>query len=194
MNYSITTVTPPAAEPVSLALAKRHLRIDHDEEDELIKAWIPAARELCEARTGRRFGEQVLRLTLNCFPSGLIELPVAPVSDVSLLSYYDDAGDVVTLEDEDFDAVYSVWLDHNPPLVFPLADNAWPTTESGRRGAVTVEFTAGAGEVPEMVKAAMLLTIGSWDENRGDQNKITATGLPPSARAMLDLLWTGSYR
>jgi uncharacterized phiE125 gp8 family phage protein len=194
VKYSLVTVEPPAAEPVSLDLAKRHLRIDHDEEDDLIRAWIPAARELCEMRTGRRFGEQVLRLTLHCFPYGPIELPVGPVSDVSLLSYYDDAGDVVTVEDEDFDAAYSVWLDHNPPLVMPLVGEAWPSTETGRSGAVTVEFTAGAGEVPEMVKSAMLLCIGSWDENRGDQNKITATGLPPSARAMLDLLWTGSYR
>ncbi|HWA20765.1 MAG TPA: head-tail connector protein, partial [Caulobacterales bacterium] len=42
---SITIVTPPASEPLSLAEAKLFLRVEHDAEDDLIAALIGAARE-----------------------------------------------------------------------------------------------------------------------------------------------------
>ena len=181
---------PPAAEPVSLAVVKAHLRIDHDEENDLIKGWVSAARELAEGYTGKVWGERTLRLSLSCFPCGSIELPVEPVSGVTLVSYFDIAGDSTTI----LAAGYQTWLDHSPPLVSPLPSGYWPQTEYGRLNAVTVEFTAGAGEVPEMVRAAILLTIGLWDENRGDQNALISNGLPPGAKRLLDLLSTGSYR
>jgi uncharacterized phiE125 gp8 family phage protein len=189
VRYSLVTVTPPVSEPVSLAVAKAHLRIDHDEENENIRGWIGAARELCEAYTGRVWGERTLRLTLPGFPYGPIELPVMPVSEVTLLTYLDSAGDLTTVLEAD----YQTWLDHNPPLVSALPDEAWGQTETGRLNAVTVEFTAGAGEVPEMARAAILLTLGMWDENRGDQNALIAKGLPPGAKRLLDLLDTGAY-
>ncbi len=188
--YGLVTLTPPASEPVSLELAKAHLRIDHDEENDLIRAWIAAARQLTESYTGRRWVSQSLRLTREGFPAGEpIRLPVEPVSAVTLLKYRDTDGTEITLAG----GAYQTFLEHSPPLIAPLPDESWPDTEAGRLAAVTVEFTAGGGEIPEAVKAAILLTIGMWDENRGDQNRLIADGLPPGARRLLDLMWTGSY-
>ena len=50
---SITIVTPPASEPISLAEAKLFLRVDHNAEDGLIASLIGAAREAVEAGIGR---------------------------------------------------------------------------------------------------------------------------------------------
>ena len=50
---SVTTLTPPASEPVSLAEAKTLLRIDAADEDTLLASLIVTARHTVETRTGR---------------------------------------------------------------------------------------------------------------------------------------------
>ena len=45
-------ITPPALEPLSLADAKLHLRIDHASEDDFLSHSITAARQYIEAVTG----------------------------------------------------------------------------------------------------------------------------------------------
>lgn len=59
---SIIVVVPPAQEPVSLALAKNHLRLDADtdQDDELVQLLIQAAREKAEHETGRAIMLQTL--------------------------------------------------------------------------------------------------------------------------------------
>lgn len=54
----LVIVTPPAAEPVSVAEA--HARIDASDEDTLIGSLITAARELVETETARRLITQTL--------------------------------------------------------------------------------------------------------------------------------------
>lgn len=190
--YSLTTISPPGEEPVQLEDAKRHLRIDHTEEDLLINGWIVAARELTEKYTGKRWITQGLRLVLSCWPEdGMIRLPVEPIASIDLVKYLDVGGSEVEIDAAD----YQTWLDHSPPLILPAPKKYWPLVEFGRVNPITIEFTAGgeADEVPEQVRTAILLCLGNWDENRGDQNVVIAKGLPPAAKFNLDQLWTGSY-
>jgi uncharacterized phiE125 gp8 family phage protein len=205
--YGLSVITPPAEEPVSLERAKLHLRVEHDVDDDLIAALIQTAREMGESHTNRRWVEQGLRLTLADWPcreiGGVFEavpFPVAPVLSVESVKYYATDGTLTTLT---ADTDYQVWLDHSPPLLAPAPVKVWPTVQPARLAGVQIEFTAGYGAataVPEQAKAAMLLMLGYWYENRGDGLDLTmmnglpqSLGMPPGARRLLDTLATGAY-
>ena len=59
----------PAAEPVTLAEVKNHLRIAHDSENDLLQGLIRAAREDLERATGMALIDQTWRLVLDGWPA-----------------------------------------------------------------------------------------------------------------------------
>lgn len=217
-TYSLEVTAAPATEPVTVASAKLHCRVDWADEDTLFDVWVPAARKLAEDYGRRRFVTQTLRLTQGGWytgpaewPDGIagvartgilaadlsraIRLPVEPVQSVSAVQYYATDGTLTTVDAAD----YQTWLAHSPPLVLPAPGESWPDMESGRVGAVRVTFVAGYGvaaAVPADAKAAILLTVGYWYRNRGDgkdPGSVMALGLPPGAERLLRHLCTGAY-
>jgi len=76
---SLTLNTPPAAEPVTLADAKAHLKVDSTDDDALIASLITAARARAEWHTGRALVTQSWTLWLDAWPQrGIIEIDVRP--------------------------------------------------------------------------------------------------------------------
>ena len=199
----LTLVTAPAAEPVSLAEAKAHMRIDSAADDSLISALITAAREAAEAHTRRALVSQTWRLTLDGFPApplpwwdgvrqaadmpgagSVIELPRPPLVSVTSVTTYDD-GDNPTVASA---ASYFVDSDSEPGRVALRSGQTWPAV--GRvAGGVEVIFVAGYGAasaVPQAIRQAMLMYIGHLFENREAE---AATGtrvgaLPPGVAAL----------
>lgn len=171
-------VTPPADEPISLAEAKQHLRVEHTEDDALIEALIIAAREHAETVTGRAFVTQTAECSLDCFPC-VITLPLPRLQQVESITYLDDAGTTQILAP----SVYRVDAKSEPGRIMPDYGQSWPTTRPVMN-AVTVRFVAGYGgpeAVPEKLRSAMKLIIARWYENRtGAQTEI-----PGGASALL---------
>jgi hypothetical protein len=64
----LTLVTPPSVEPVSLALAKVHLRVTWTDDDAYITALITAARLKCESHLSRSFITTAWQQTYDGFP------------------------------------------------------------------------------------------------------------------------------
>ncbi|MBI1188309.1 MAG: hypothetical protein GC206_13425 [Alphaproteobacteria bacterium] len=58
----------PASEPVTLAEAKAHARIEHSAEDAQISAWITVARVIVEKATNRALVAQTWTATLDRWP------------------------------------------------------------------------------------------------------------------------------
>jgi uncharacterized phiE125 gp8 family phage protein len=67
---TLSLVTAPLVEPVTLAEAKRHLRVEVDDDDDLIQSHLEAARERAELETGRQFITATWALWLAGCPGG----------------------------------------------------------------------------------------------------------------------------
>lgn len=152
-------ITTPT-EPITLAEAKLHLRVDDTAEDALITALISAARETCEDRIEGTIPVTGWRLTLDSFPDA-IKLPRGPVSSAESVEYIDESGVEQTLSSLD----YLVDTASTPGYVVPAYGKAWPETRD-QINAVVVEYTAGSATTPHALKAWMLLAIGEMFANR----------------------------
>lgn len=80
-------VTPPAAEPVSLAEAKAHLRVDISDDDALINALIVAARRSVELITGQRLMAQTWQYFLDRYPGNYGDFPPPGLGYVFMPAY-----------------------------------------------------------------------------------------------------------
>lgn len=164
--YGLTVTIPPATEPISLAEAKTHLRIEHTLEDDLINSLIQAAREWCESYQGKAYINRTLALTLDAFPAGDIQIPRPPLQTVTTIAYNDVNGTPDTVDAADFVVDGSNYQGGRIGLAYGCA---WPSTY-GEAGDVTITYVAGYGAtsafVPATVKAAMKLLVGHWYEHR----------------------------
>lgn len=165
MNFSLSVVTAPAEEPVSLTDAKLHLRVTTDGEDTLISSLITAARQYVEETCSRALVEQTLEYTVDAWPCGGFLLPRPPLVSVTSIKYRDTDGVEATWASIN----YLVRAGEVPGRVVPGYSISYPTTTLQPAGGITVRYVAGYGAVsavPAAIKAAMLLMIGNLYEHR----------------------------
>lgn len=172
-----TLVTGPVSEPVDLADAKLHLRVDSIDEDSLIEGYISAARMSVEAYAGLALLSQTWDLVLDAWPGPVIDFNLGPVTAIQK----------VTVDGIELDAAsYNLAPGLNARLV-RTKGATWPSPQSIAAGIV-VRFESGFGatgnDVPQNIRHAILMTVAHWFENReaapadGDQ-------LTPPVRRLL---------
>lgn len=152
-------ITPPAVEPVTLAEAKLHARIDHTADDALITALIVAAREQAEHITGRGLINQTWEKVLPAFADA-VDLDLAPVASITSVKYLDSAGAEQTLAN----TVYDLIEENLPPRLVLKTGQSWPAAFTAD-DAVRIRFVAGYGasgaDVPQSIRAWMMVRIAS---------------------------------
>ncbi|CAM3307245.1 head-tail connector protein [Halomonas lysinitropha] len=156
---------------ITLAEAKLHLRLITDltdadsytAEDAHIQGLISAAYRHAEAVTRTTLERRSKTLVLDGFPAGsqAIELPWTPVEAVESLEYVDPDGIEQSL------AAETLRLDTRPiyPRLAPQWGSLWPAT-TDEPECVSITATAGAAELPADIRAALLLLVGHFYENR----------------------------
>ncbi|KAB2678908.1 head-tail connector protein [Brucella pseudintermedia] len=158
MLAPVRTVAP-ATMPVSLAEAKAHLRVDHDDQDDLISAQIRAATAYLDGYAGilgQALITQTWRQDFDRFADRLT-LPLAPVTAIDSISYF-DAGNVQLVLDP---GLYALHADACGAYVTRRSGQSWPAAFR-RADAVSIIFTAGYGaaaDVPEPIRQAILLIL-----------------------------------
>lgn len=148
-------------EPVTLEMAKKHLRVTIDDDDTLIEALITTAREQCEHLTGRAIVRQTLVCKFDAFCYGGMELPRPPLVSVTTVEYIDPDGQIQALASD------SWYLDDDqePAQLLPAYGTRWPPTKAVHN-AVVVTYEAGYVTCPASLRSWILLMIGSLYENR----------------------------
>lgn len=173
MSQGSSIITGPSEEPITLAEAKLHLRVEHNADDSLITALISTARQAAESRTHRALISRQFRLTLENWKDS-IELPNPPLISVEAITYLDSLAVRQTLAS----STYQVITDTLIGSVQLAYDGAWPSIRA-IPGSIRIDYTAGYGsavDVPQAIKAWMLLAIATWYSQReahADASKAT---------------------
>ena len=213
MLLSYKLITPPAAEPVSVMMLKRQVRVDFPDDDTLLGIYVTAAREYAEKYTRRAFFNQTWELALDHFPLPTfkttltaeerhdwpffgsswdyfaIRLPKPTCVTVNSVSYLDLSSTLVTLDP----STYYVDNTGEPARLVPSANQFWPYTQQYLPGSVRIQFTAGSygdgvtvNTCPQSIVLAIMLLAAHWYEHREDVSELNLKNIPLGVRALLD--------
>ena len=164
-DMTLFRTVDPAAEPVTLADVKAHLRLAHDSEDTLLEGLIRAAREDLERATGIALIDQSWRLALDTWPSqGCALLTVHPVREILSVTAYGTEGEASLIDPAD----YQLDILSRPARLHFEKRPAPLRIFNG----IEIDFAAGHGEagtdVPDLLKRAILMLVGHWYEFRAE--------------------------
>lgn len=170
---SITRATQPTLEPVTLAEAKQHLRVDSHDDDAYIAGLIRASREWVEEYLDRTLVLTQWTVRLDRFPPDSteeVELPRPPMATAGTataisVTYTLEAGTTAAYST----SLFRVDRDSTPGAIKPLYGQTWPPHRQDDN-SIAVTYWAGYGpnasDVPAAIRHAMLMLIGFWYENR----------------------------
>lgn len=160
----LSLVAGPAVEPVTLAEAKEHIRLEVTDDDAYVSALIVAARQYVEKISWRAFVNQTWMLTLEGFMDP-IELPRGKLVSVTSVQYLDvnNVSQIVPT------TVYELDTFSVPGRILLRHDQQWPDTLA-RWNAVNITYVVGSGpsaaDVPEPVKHVIKLLVSQMYEHR----------------------------
>jgi uncharacterized phiE125 gp8 family phage protein len=177
---SLSLLTPPAEEPLVLADAKTWLKLDQDEDDDLVRALIVSARLQVEALTGRLLVTQEWRLVLDAWPvGGIVAVPIAPLASLSAASVTGEDGTVTALDL----ATITVDAASLPPRL-KAANRPPPCGFAGVSFDIVAGY-GGAADVPAAFVQAIRLLVGHWYAHRDELGTPGADPAIPRAIAAL---------
>ena len=193
---SLRRYTEPATEPVTLAEAKTHCRVDTSDDDTYMTALI---------NLGRIYVEDILDITMittvwearyDVFPLWELTLPRPPMAAQTVtVIYRDESGTNQTITSvAGFQADPYV----TPGRIYPLYNGVWPAVR-GDENSVTVRWTAGYGaaaSVPQNLKHLVLLLVAHWYANREPvtQANLQLQNIPMTFQTLLAQSGWGGYR
>ena len=173
---SLQLISAPAIEPVALADAKAHLKVDSTDDDALIASLITAARIRAEWATRRAFVTQSWVQWRDAWPAKPFEIALPPLQALTSITTY-ALDDTATLLDP---ALYRVDASAVPARV-GWKETTLAPTNLRTFNALAIAFTCGYGDaasdVPEPIRRAILMIVADLYSHRGDDAPTPAAAL-----------------
>jgi uncharacterized phiE125 gp8 family phage protein len=145
-------------------MIKSFLKVDGNDDNDLLKILIEAARNKVEANLGRSLITQTWKLTLDEFPeTNYIELSLPPLISVTTVTSYasDDSGTVYSSD--------NYYVDVPGSRIYLNDGQVWPQATRPHNKAEIIYVTgygAAATNVPGALRSAILMLVAHWYENR----------------------------
>lgn len=172
--------------PVTIADLKKHVQIDHAEDDLLLSfgagGYLAAATEYIEARGQVSLIQQRRKLRLDELPAGeSVHVIRGPLVSVQSITYLDSAKATQTLSS----SKYRVIAGGRSSSIYFEADTT--ATLADGPGVIEINHTVGFGTQPDEVPALwrqLVAEVAAYFYER--RNAIAGGGLDPAFEAVID--------
>ena len=174
-------LTGPAVESLTLGEAKTFLRVEHDDDDQLVTALIAGARTNVEAQAQIALITQSWRIVLDCWPKyGRVAVRPGQLQPLVAARFSDFSGNAHVIDTQGFVPDRDASALSFVPWAVPVPGRA----AAGIELDVTVGFGDTAGAVPESLRQAVRLLVSHWYEHRGLVGPASAM-LPATVSALI---------
>ena len=185
MTTALRLVTAPLVDPVTLAEAKAHCRVDSADDDTLITSLIKAAVSHVDAQG--ELGRAMITQTWAQYETqspGRPRLEVGPFQSLVSVQYFDDTGALLTATLDHFETR----LHGDYVICKPKEDREWPTADT-RQDAIKITYIAGYGgapdDVPQGIRHAILMLVAHWYEHREAISDVRFATVPLAVDALI---------
>ncbi len=191
---SLEVSSAASTDPITVAEAKTHMRVDTSDDDTYIGNLISAATSYIQDRTCRQMINATFKLRLDKFEAIQIWLPRAPLSSVTSIQYVDENEATQTLSA----SKYKVDSQSLPGRIKQTDGESWPQVSDNLQ-SVIITFVAGYGsattDIPEGLRLAVRILTAHWYESR--EPIVTGTivaQVPLSVESLINQFKVHNYR
>jgi uncharacterized phiE125 gp8 family phage protein len=150
----------PSVPLIALDAVKKHLKVEHSDEDDLIQGYLDASIDALngpEGWLGRTLRPSIVTARIDNFDDGTIRLPLPPVKSIIAVEVMDTPGKWSVVDD-------ATWSFEDGSMDV-ISRGGWPRPCVSSRG-IRVLYKAGYDVLPAPIRAAVLLMVGDLYMNR----------------------------
>lgn len=177
-------ITSPTTSPVSVEEMKQHLRVDGNQDDATIGAYLVAAVEFIQNATCQQLLPGTGVITLDSFPGDTVTIRCLPLLSITSIQYIDPTGVLQTFTAD----AYRIDTASRPGRILLKPGQTWPATDNSP-GCITINFTAGyanAEAVPSLLKHAVKFLAAAYFENREGVTDRPLSEVPFAVQAIVN--------
>ena len=177
-------IEAPIAEPVSLDEAKRWLKVETEDENEIILTLITSARLYIEQVTQRLLIQQAWKVIFSDLDrQGSYLIPLSPVLHLIALNlrYSDDSETALNVSN-----LRLTKHGEDASILIPQSYRTMLIKDARFELDISLGYGPNGHDVPAPIRTALFMLVAYWYENRGDySNYVNLAQIPSPITSLL---------
>lgn len=190
--YEDRLVTGPTLEPLDLEEVRKQRRFSSTSIDTLFDLWMGAARQQFEEETGLQLLTATRVFLLDEWPQwSCIYFNRGPVQSIVSVTYVDGDGAEQTMDAADYammPPLATVDTYPTPGGIQLASGGSWPSAGTQKQ-AIRIQYVAGFGSapgaVPEIIRQALYLYVGSFHQQGEESSDKELFTLPVGVQMVI---------